>query len=120
MVELGLAVAAELAVGREVDLTAQDGLDQGARPHGTDVVDVMRALPRGDVRLPLGVGAVVLLGVGGVGLGFLDRPSLLEALDVALPLLVVGLVVVVAVCSEGEVGDAVHVAVVCEGDGRHA
>ena len=107
-------------VGDEVGLATEDGLDERVGHGGVDVGEVVCAVPRGAVALPLGVDAVVLCGIGLIGRGLLEGPALLEALAVVLPLLEVGLVVVVAAAGEVEVGDAEQVAVIGEGDGGHA
>ena len=115
-----LGALLDAVVGYEVGLTAKDGLDEERGPVGLDGGQVMAGLlPDGHVGGPLGVDAVVRAGVGGVGLGLLELPVLLEALDVVLPLLHVLLGVVVLAAFQVEVGDAEHVAVVREGQGRH-
>ena len=120
MVAVLLGALLDAVVGYEVGLTAKDGLDEELGPVGLDGGQVMAGLlPDGHVGGPLGVDAVVRAGVGGVGLGLLELPVLLEALDVVLPLLHVLLGVVVLAAFQVEVGDAEHVAVVREGQGRH-
>ena len=120
MVAVLLGALLDAVVRDEVGLTAEDGLDEelgAVRAHGLDVV--ARGLPDGDVGLPLGMDAVVDIGVGRVGVGLLEVPPLGEALDVVLPLLHVLLAVVVLAALEVEVGHAEHVAVVGESDGGH-
>ncbi len=111
MVVLGLAVAPELGVRREVDLAAEDGLHAGL---GLDLVQGATGLVAGHVGLPLGVAALV----GRVGL--LHGAALLEVVLVVEPLVVVGLRVVDGVGGPGEGRDAAHVAVVGDGHGGHA
>ena len=115
-----LGALLDAVVGDEVSLAAKDGLDEELGPVGLDGGQVMAGLlPDGHVGGPLGVDAVVRAGVGGVGLGLLELPALPEALDVVLPLLHVLLGVVVLAALQVKVGDAEHVAVVREGQGRH-
>ena len=111
VVELGLVVAREGVVGREVGLAAKDGLHERA---GLDLVEVAAGLVGSDVCLPLGVGHRLLLGVR-----LDDLAALLVVLLVMEPLLPVDLLVVVLGALEVEVGHAVHVAVVRDGHGRH-
>ena len=110
----------DAVVGDEVGLAAKDGLDEQARPVGAHGVEVVSLLPDARVGGPLGVDAVVRGGVRRVGRGLLELPPLLEALNVVAPLPHVLLGVVVLAALHVEVGDAKHVAVVGEGERRHA
>ena len=109
MVELGLAVARKGLVGCEVDLAAKNGLDNRS---GLDGVERAALVPCRAVALPLGAGALVRRGLAEVALG--------KDCAVVLPLLEVGRAVVDGVARETELGDAVHVAVIGKGNGRHA
>ena len=120
VVAMLLGALLDAVVGDEVRLAAEDRLDEELRPVGLDGREVVPGgLPDGDVGGPLGVDAVVQGGVGGVRVGLLELPALLEALHVVLPLLHVLLRVVVLAALEVEVGHAEHVAVVGERKGRH-
>jgi hypothetical protein len=110
----------DAVVGYEVGLAAEDGLDDQRRPAGLDRSDLVAGgLPCGHVAFPLGVEAVVTGGLRGVGGGLLELPALLEALDVVLPLVHVLLGIVVLAALEVELGNAEHVTVIREGQGRH-
>ena len=111
VVELGLLVARERVVRREVGLAAKDGLDERGGLHR---VDVAAGVVAGDVSLPLGVG----LGLG-VGVGLVDLAALGIVVLVVEPLLPVCLGVIVLGRGKVKVGHAVHVAVVGDGHGGH-
>ena len=112
--------ALDAVVGDEVGLAAEDRLDLEARAVGAHGLEVVCALlPHPAVALPLRMDGVEVGRALGVGLGLLELPPLLEALDVVAPLLHVLLVVVVLAALEVELGNAEHVAVVGQRDGRH-
>ena len=119
MVAVLLGALLDAVVRYEVRLAAKDRLDEQARAVGAHGVEVVGLVPDLDVRGPLGVDAVVRLGVRGVRLGLLELPPLLEALHVVAPLPHVLLGVVVLAALEVEVRDAEHVAVVRERERGH-
>ena len=110
----------DAVVGDEVGLAAKDGLDEQARAVGAHGVEVVGLVPDAHVRGPLGVHAVVRGGIRRVRLRLLQLPALLEALHVVAPLAHVLLRRVVLAALHVKVRDAKHVAVVGEGEGRHA
>ena len=111
VVELGLMVAREGVIRREVGLAAEDGLHERARLH---LVEVAAGLVRGDVDLPLRVCLGLLLRVG-----LHDLAALGVVLLVMEPLLPIRLLVVVLGALEVEVGHTIHIAVIRDGDGGH-
>ena len=110
----------DAVVRDEVGLAAKDRLDHEARTVGAHGVEVVGLLPDAHVGGPLRVNAVMRRGVRRIGLRLLKVPALLEALDVVAPLAHVLLGVVVLAALHVKVRDAKHVAVVGEGQGRHA
>ena len=110
----------DAVVGDEVGLAAKDRLDEQGGTVRADGLEVVGLVPDAHVGGPLGVDAVMRGGVGGVGRGLLELPALLEALEVVAPLAHVLLRVVVGSARHVEVRDAEHVAVVGEGERRHA
>ena len=114
MVQLGLAVAGERVVGGEIHLAAEDGLDD---QRGLELVDIALLVPHGHVFLILRVPARVLLGIG---LLQLVAAALLQKRFVVAPYLVLGRAVVHGIAGQTQLGDAVHVAVIGDGNGGHA
>ncbi len=115
-----LGAALDAVVSDEVCLAAKDGLHLEARAVCLDGGEVVaRGLPHGNVACPLVVDTVeVACGIR-VRRRLLEVPALLEALDVVAPLLHIGLAIVVLATFQVQVGDAKHIAVVREGNGRH-
>ena len=114
VVELGLAIARKGVVGSEIDLAAKDGLDDG---RGLELVDVTLLIPQLHILVVLLPALRVLLAVG---LLQLIATALLQEGLVVAPHLVVGRVMVHRIAGERQLGNAVHVAVVGDGNGRHA
>ena len=121
-----LGALLDAVVGDEVGLAAKDGLDERCGLVGTDGLErrvlvglAAVLLPDRDVGLPLAVGEIMDVVALGVGVRLLELPILGEALDVVAPLPGVLLPVVVLAALQVEVGDAEHVAVVGQRDGRH-
>ena len=114
VVELGLMVAGKGLVRRKVDLAAKDGLDDQGR---LELVDVAPLVPHGHVLHILGMLARVFLGIG---LHQLVAAILFQEGLVVAPGFVLGRVVVDGVAGQRQVGHAIHVAVVGNGDGGHA
>ena len=108
MVELGLAVARKRLVWGEIDLTAEDGLDDRI---GLGALERTLGLPCGAVALPLGACLVVLGRLAEIPLG--------EGGLVVLPLLEIERGVVHRVARETELRDTVHVPMVGERHGGH-
>ena len=113
MVELGLAIARKGVVGGKVDLAAKDGLDDG---RGLELVDVALLIPQLHVLVVLIPALRVLLTVG---LLQLVATTLLQEGLVVAPHLVIGRVMVHRIAGERQLGNAVHVTVVGNGNGRH-
>ena len=114
VVELGLMVASKGLVRRKVDLAAKDGLDDQRR---LELVDVALLVPHGHVLHILGMLARVFLGIG---LHQLVAAILFQKGLVVTPGFVLRRVVVDGVAGQRQVGHAIHVAVVGNGDGGHA
>ena len=114
VVELGLVVAGERLVRRKVDLAAKDGFDDQGR---LELVDVALLVPHGHVLHILGMLARVFLGIG---LHQLVAAILFQKGLVVTPGFVLRRVVVDGVAGQRQVGHAIHVAVVGNGDGGHA
>ena len=114
VVELGFAVARKGVVGSEVDLAAKDGLDDG---RGFELVDIALLIPQLHILVVLLPALRVLLAVG---LFQLVATALLQEGLVVTPHLVVGRVMVHRIAGERQLGNAVHIAVVGNGDGGHA
>ncbi len=114
VVELGLAVAREGLIGGEIHLAAEDGLDDQRR---LELVDIALLIPHSEVLHVLLVTARIGLLIGALEL--IATTLLQEGLVVA-PDLVLGRTMVHGVAGQAELGNAVHVAVVGDGHGRHA
>ena len=114
VVELGLVVAGKGLVRRKVDLAPKDGFDDQGR---LELVDVALLVPHGHVLHILGMLARVFLGIG---LHQLVAAVLFQEGLVVTPGFVLGRVVVDGVAGQRQVGHAVHVAMVGNGDGGHA
>ena len=114
VVELGLVVAGERLVRRKVDLAPKDGFDD---QRWLELVDVALLIPHGHVLHILG-----MLARAGLGIGFhqLVAAVLFQEGLVVTPGFVLGRVVVDGVAGQCQVGHAIHVAVVGNGDGGHA
>ena len=116
-----LGAPLDAVVGDEVGLAPEDGLDLEPGSVGLDRGEVMAGrLPHRHVGRPLVVDAIEVGGALRVGLGLVEGPPLLEALEVMTPAFHVLLAVVVLSALEVEVGDTEHVSVVGEGYGGHA
>ena len=114
VIKLGLMVAGERLVRRKVNLAAKDGLDDQRR---LELVDVALLVPHGHVLHILGMLARVCLGIG---LHQLVATVLFQEGLVVAPGFVLGRVVVNGVTGQRQIGHAIHVAVVGNGDGGHA
>ena len=113
VVQLGLLVARQGVVRREIDLAAKDGLDHQRRLYR---VNAALGVPRGHILMELLVGARILLRIG---LLQLCAAALLQKRLVVTPGLVLRRAMVNRVACKAQLGDTVHVAVVGQRNCRH-
>ncbi len=113
VVELGLAIARQRVVRREIHLAAKDGLDYHRR---LKVVDIALFVPASHVFNVLSMSCRIFLGVG---LYQLIAATLLKKRLIVAPSLVLWRVVVYCIARKAQVGHAIHVAVISNGYCRH-
>ena len=110
VVELGLMVAGQGGVRREIDLAAKDGLDARLRLHR---VKVFAPLVAGHVALPLGMAHDICR------VGLFHCTAFRQVVLVVEPLVIVWFLMIDGIGGQRQLGHAAHVAVVGDGHGRH-